>query len=133
VIWDLLSDALMRSGLIEVLDIGAQDAMKLLLLQDEQVIETLATHAAQKTFTDGIGARSVIGCDWEKVASPDVIGMVLQEGGPGLSSQSGGTHGSHVLLNGAFAHVNAQLQKFTTNPFCSEDGDCPLPSPLSRR
>jgi hypothetical protein len=71
--------------------------------------------------------------DWEKVASPDVFGMVLQEGGPGLSSRPGGTHGSHVLLNGAFAHVNAQLQKFTTNPFCSEDGDCPLPSPLSRR
>ena len=61
-IWDLLSDALMGSGLIEVLDIGTQDTMKLLLLGDERVIETLATHAAQKTFTDGIGARSVIGC-----------------------------------------------------------------------
>ena len=36
--------------------------MQLLLLQDEQVIETLATHAALKTFTDGIGARSVKGC-----------------------------------------------------------------------
>ena len=36
--------------------------MQLLLLQDEQVIVTLATHAAQKTFTVGIGARSVIGC-----------------------------------------------------------------------
>ena len=155
-----------RSGLIEVLDVGTQDTMKLLLLQDEQVIETLATHAAQKTFTDGIGARSVIGCfqyldaagcgharetvfelgitikneilqpstissrlplllgspsvgrgtcdadvnhsprvefdneegekrteekisDWEKVASPDVFGMVLQEGDPGLSSRPG--------------------------------------------
>jgi hypothetical protein len=27
----------------------------LLLLQDEQVIETLATYATQKAFTDGIG------------------------------------------------------------------------------
>ena len=45
--WDLLSDSLMRSGLIEVLDRGTQDTMQLLLLQDEQVIETLATHAAR--------------------------------------------------------------------------------------
>ena len=35
--------------------------MQLLLLQDEQVIESLATHAAQKMFTDGIGQWRVIG------------------------------------------------------------------------
>ncbi len=52
----------LRSGLIEGLDRGTQDTMQMLLLQDEQVIETRATHAAQKTFTDGIGARSVRGC-----------------------------------------------------------------------
>ena len=52
----------LRSGLIEVLDIGTQDTMQLLLLQDEQVIETLATHAAQKAFTDGIGPWCVIRC-----------------------------------------------------------------------
>jgi hypothetical protein len=54
-IWDLLPDALMRPGLVEVLDIGTQDTMQLLLLQNEQVIETLVTHAAHKPFTDGIG------------------------------------------------------------------------------
>jgi len=59
--WDLLSDALMRSGLIEVVDIGSQDPLELPLLQNEQVIEALATHTAKKTFTDGIGSRSVIG------------------------------------------------------------------------
>ncbi len=59
--WDLLSDSLMWSGLIEVLDIGTQETMQLLLLQDEQVIETLATHAAQKAFTDGIGPWCVVG------------------------------------------------------------------------
>ena len=59
--WNLLPDALMRSGLIEVLDIGTQDTMQLLLLQDEQVIETLAPHTAQKAFTDGIGPWRVIG------------------------------------------------------------------------
>src|SRR5215469_1493629 len=55
----------LRSGLIEVLDIGTQDTMQLLLLQDEQVIETLAPntpqHTAQKAFTDGIGPWRVIG------------------------------------------------------------------------
>jgi hypothetical protein len=42
----------LRSGSIEVLDIGMQDTMQLLLLEDEKVIEALATHAAQKPFTD---------------------------------------------------------------------------------
>jgi hypothetical protein len=32
--WDLLFDALMRSGSIEVLDRGMQDTMQLLLLAD---------------------------------------------------------------------------------------------------
>jgi len=50
--WNLLCDALVRSGSIEVLDIGMQDTMQLLLLEDEKVIEALATHAAQKPFTD---------------------------------------------------------------------------------
>jgi hypothetical protein len=59
--WDLLPDSLMRPGSVEVLDRGTQDTMQLLLLQDEQVIETLATHAAHKPFTDGIGQWCVIG------------------------------------------------------------------------
>ena len=59
--WDLLSDSLMWSGLIEVLDIGTQETMQLLLLQDEQVIQTLATHAAKEAFTDGIGPWCVVG------------------------------------------------------------------------
>ena len=54
--WNLLFDALMRSGSIEVLDIGMQDTAQLLLLQDEKVIETLSTHTAQKPFTDRIGS-----------------------------------------------------------------------------
>jgi len=68
-----------------------------------------------------------------RVARPDVLGMRVEERPPRLSSWPGGTQGSHGLLNGAFAHVNAQLQEFTTNPFCSEDADWPLPSPASRR
>ena|SRR5262249_40898949 len=59
--WDLLSDSLMRSGLIEILEIGTQDTMQLLLLQDEQVIEALVPHAAHKPFTNGIGSRRQVG------------------------------------------------------------------------
>jgi len=58
--WNLLFEALMRSGSIEVLDIGMQDTMQLLLLEDEKVIETLSTHAAQKPFTDCIGSWCVV-------------------------------------------------------------------------
>jgi hypothetical protein len=50
----------MRPGFVEVLDIGKQDTMQLLLLQNEQVIETLVTHAAHKPFTDGVGPWCVI-------------------------------------------------------------------------
>jgi hypothetical protein len=35
----------------------------------------------------------------------------------------------HVLLNGAFRNVDAQLEEFAPDAFSSEDGDCPLPSP----
>ena len=54
--WNLLPDALMRPGSVEVVYIGSQDPLELLLMQDEQVIETLATHTAQKPFTDRIGS-----------------------------------------------------------------------------
>jgi hypothetical protein len=52
----LLSDALMRPGSIEIFDIGMQDTIQLLLLEDEQVIKTLSSHAAQKPFADCIGS-----------------------------------------------------------------------------
>ncbi len=58
--WNLLLNALMWPRLIEVLDISTQDTLQLLLLEDEQVIQTLASHTAQKAFTDGIGSRGVI-------------------------------------------------------------------------
>jgi hypothetical protein len=45
--WNLLLDALMWPRLIEVLDISTQDTLQLLLLEDEQVIQTLASHTAR--------------------------------------------------------------------------------------
>jgi hypothetical protein len=50
----------MRPGLVEVMDICVEYALELLLMQDEQVIETLTPHTAQKPFTDGIRSWSLI-------------------------------------------------------------------------
>ena len=58
---DLLLDPLMRPGSVEVHHICVEHALELLLLQDEQVIETLSTYATQKPFTDGIGPWGVVG------------------------------------------------------------------------
>jgi len=50
------------SSSIEVLDIGAQHSVKLLLIEDEQMIEALAPHTPQKAFTDSVRSRCVIWC-----------------------------------------------------------------------
>jgi hypothetical protein len=60
--WDLLLDPLMWPGLIEVLNVDVEHAVELLFMQDEQVIETLASHTSENPFTDGIRSRGVIGC-----------------------------------------------------------------------
>src|SRR5262249_40616585 len=59
---DQLLDPLMRPGPVEVVYIDIEDALELLLLQDEQMIETFATHTTQKAFTDRIGAWRAIRC-----------------------------------------------------------------------
>jgi hypothetical protein len=58
--WNLLCDALMWPSLIEVLHIGMQDTMQLLLLKDEKMIEALSPHTQEKPFTDRIGPRSMV-------------------------------------------------------------------------
>jgi len=55
-------NALMWSCLIEIRDIGMQDTMELLLMEDQHVVQALSPHTPQKAFTDRIGARCVIGC-----------------------------------------------------------------------
>ncbi len=50
----------MRPGLVEVLGIGVEYSVELLLLEDEQMIEALAPHTPEKAFTDGIRSRGVI-------------------------------------------------------------------------
>jgi len=58
---NLLLDALMRPGSVEVAYICVEYPLELLLMQDEQVIETLASHTSKKAFTDGIRLRDMIG------------------------------------------------------------------------
>ncbi len=50
----------MWPGLVEVERIRVEYTMELLLLEDKQMIETLATHTSEKAFTDGIRSRGVI-------------------------------------------------------------------------
>lgn len=49
-------DALMWSCFIEILDIGMQDTMQLLLIEDQHVVKTLSSHTQEELFTDGIGS-----------------------------------------------------------------------------
>jgi hypothetical protein len=58
--WKLLSDALMRPDSIEGLDRGMKDTIQLLLLKEEQVIETLSSYPSQIAFTERISPWCVI-------------------------------------------------------------------------
>ena len=51
----------MRSGSVEVVYIGIEDALELPLMQDQQVIEALTPDTAEEALTDSIGTRGVIG------------------------------------------------------------------------
>jgi len=49
--------------------------------------------------------------DWQEVARPDLMCMVVQERGPRLRGGSDSPL-SHVFLDGAFGDVNAQFEQF---------------------
>jgi hypothetical protein len=57
---NLLLNPLMWSRLIEILNVGTQDTIQLLLMQDYHVVKALSPNTPQKSFTDRIGARRVI-------------------------------------------------------------------------
>ena len=61
----------------------------------------------------------------KKVAHPDLLGLSANERPPGLSMGSCGAHSSHVLLNGSFRNVNAQLEEFASDAFCSPQAVVP--------
>ena len=64
----------------------------------------------------------------EKVTGPDLLGLSVQEGLPGLSRSSCGMLGPHALLHGPFAEEDAQVEPFAPKPLCSEAGDGLWPS-----
>jgi hypothetical protein len=49
----------MGSSLIKVENIGVEEAMELLLLENEEVIQAFSPHTPQKTFANGIGPARV--------------------------------------------------------------------------
>jgi hypothetical protein len=59
-LWNLLFDPLMRSSSVEVVHICSQHPVKLLLMEDEQMIEALTSYTSQEPFTGGIRSRCII-------------------------------------------------------------------------
>ena len=178
---------LMGSGPIQVRTIPLEHALELLLVKDQQVVETCLSHTSQEAFTNRIGSGSVkryvknlnrtgyrhpsetgpkfaiviadqiLRClpkgrgfsellghpgisrgtsdadmdypsglelddekcekrpkeeirDLQEIAGPDICGVIVQKGHPLLPSWLWCADGSHILLNGALADVNAQFQ-----------------------
>ncbi len=64
-------------------------------------------------------------CHGKKVAGPDLLGMGVYERPPRLSSWPAGAHSSHVLLNGALADADAQLEQFAPDALCSPQSIVP--------
>jgi hypothetical protein len=62
-------------GSIEVLTRGMKDTVQLLLVKDEQVIQTLTPRAAHKPFTDGIGS----GCSVFRHHHPSFLHLVTKQ------------------------------------------------------
>src|SRR5208283_5506687 len=59
-----------------------------------------------------------------KVARPDVLGMILQEGCPGLSAFPGADP-AHVLLDRALADLDAEIEQLSLDALGSwESGTC---------
>ncbi len=62
----------MGSCPIEIFDVGTQDTMQLLLMEDQHVVKALSPDTPQKAFTDRIGPWCMIGnCEYLD-AAPDL-------------------------------------------------------------
>ena len=63
---------------IEILDVGFQQAVQMAFIADEQMIQTLAANAADKAFTNRVGARGTKRCfDDLNLGTSDDGGKVL--------------------------------------------------------
>ena len=59
---DPLTDTLMGTSVVEVVNVGIDGAPKMTLTQDQNVIQALTADAAQETLAEGIGFWSLGGC-----------------------------------------------------------------------
>ena len=57
---NLLVYSLMWSCSVEIRDVGTQDTVQLLLMEDHYLVQALSPHTPQKAFTDGIGSWRMI-------------------------------------------------------------------------
>lgn len=57
--------------------------------------------------------------DGQEIASPDVLDMILEKQGPGLTRSTGRTHLPEVFSNGGFGDLDVKLEDFASNAFCS--------------
>jgi hypothetical protein len=53
-VWDALPYSLMRSRVVEISDIFANDPMKVAFIQDQHVIQAFPPHAANEPLTYGV-------------------------------------------------------------------------------
>jgi hypothetical protein len=66
--------------------------------------------------------------DLKEVTRPDLCRVSAQKRAPLLPSWLLGANRPQILLDGAFAHMDAQFQEFPANPLSTEDDDSPSPS-----
>jgi hypothetical protein len=60
--WNLLVDTLMRSGVIEIGDILANETIQMSLSQDQHMIQTFSPDTANEALTNCIGFRGTHRC-----------------------------------------------------------------------
>jgi hypothetical protein len=56
----------------------------------------------------------------DEIAGPDVLGVILDEGGPGLAARLASA-GPHVLLDRSPAHADANLEQLATDALGSPE------------
>jgi hypothetical protein len=61
-VWYALTKTLMRPGMIEIRDVFPDDAVQVTLNQDQEVIQTFASHAADEAITDHVSFRCSYRC-----------------------------------------------------------------------
>ena len=51
--------------------------------------------------------------NWQEIASPDIVGMVVKKGSPVLTGRASRPSFAHIFQNSAFGNLNLELEEFT--------------------